>query len=122
MKITIPITPISKKNSQRIFRNRKTGAPFITQSEAYKTYERAALLHIHRPAEPIGTSVNVKMVFYLPDRRRGDLVNYQESCLDILVRAGVLADDNYKIVASMDGSRMAVDKARPRTEIEITEA
>ena len=62
------------------------------------------------------------MVFYLPDKRRGDLVNYQEAALDILVRAGVLADDNYKIVASMDGSRVLVDKARPRTEIEITEA
>ena len=122
MKITIPLTPISKKNSQRIFRNRKTGAPFITQSEAYKAYERAALYYIRRPQKPIDTPVNVKMVFYLPDKRRGDLVNYQEAALDILVRAGVLADDNYKIVQSMDGSRVLVDKARPRTEIEITEA
>ena len=48
MKITITLTPISKKNSQRIFRNRKTGAPIITQSEAYKAYERAALLYIQR--------------------------------------------------------------------------
>lgn len=70
--------------------------------------------------EPISEAVNVKMLFYNATKRRRDLVNDEESCLDILVRYGVLADDNYNIVWSMDGSRELYDKTSPRTEIEIT--
>jgi hypothetical protein len=36
-----------------------------------------------------------------------------------LVKYGVLEDDNYSIVASMDGSRAYYDKENPRTVIEI---
>jgi hypothetical protein len=38
-----------------------------------------------------------------------------------MVKAGLLADDNYSIVQSMDGSRVLYDKNAPRTEIFITE-
>ena len=48
-----------------------------------------------------------------------DLVNLLEATDDILVRAGVLADDRSTIVAGHDGSRVLCDKARPRVEIEI---
>lgn len=41
-------------------------------------------------------------------------------CGDILVEAGLILDDNYKILAAHDGSRVLVDKSNPRTEIEIT--
>jgi two-component system response regulator (stage 0 sporulation protein A) len=43
---------------------------------------------------PIEGAVNVQMVFYMPTRRRVDLVNLQEAALDVLVRGEVLADDN----------------------------
>jgi Holliday junction resolvase RusA-like endonuclease len=46
-------------------------------------------------------------------------VNLQESTLDVLVKYGILADDNSNIVASMDGSRVLYSKENPRTEIEI---
>jgi hypothetical protein len=38
-----------------------------------------------------------------------------------MVKAGLLKDDNYKILASHDGSRVMVDKNNPRTEVEITQ-
>jgi hypothetical protein len=38
---------------------------------------------------------------------------------DILVKAKVLEDDNYKIVIGTDGSRVYYDKENPRTEVEI---
>lgn len=38
---------------------------------------------------------------------------------DLLVRAGVLADDNSQIVAAHDGSRVRLDRENPRVEIEI---
>ena len=48
-----------------------------------------------------------------------DLVNLQEATLDVLVKYGVILDDNSNIVASMDGSRVLYDKNNPRTEIDI---
>ena len=47
------------------------------------------------------------------------LVNLLEATCDILVTAGVLADDNSKIVAAHDGSRVLYDKESPRVEITI---
>ena len=123
MKIVIELPPITKKNSQRILANRRTGKPFISPSAKYKAFERAAGYYITpcQPQQPIDYPVNVQCVYYMKDRRRSDLVNLQEATLDVLVRWNVLQDDNYKIVASMDGSRVEVDKDRPRTEITITQ-
>jgi Holliday junction resolvase RusA-like endonuclease len=119
--ITIPLTPVSKKNSQRIVIVR--GRPMIIPSKVYKDYEKAAvaLLRQQYNGEPIDTEVNVAMVFYMPTHRRVDLVNLQEACLDVLVTAGILQDDNSKIVAFMDESYVTYDKKNPRTEITITE-
>jgi Holliday junction resolvase RusA-like endonuclease len=90
-------------------------------SKKYKEYEKAALLFIPR-CETIYKPVNVKCLFYMPTRRKCDLVNMQEAILDVMVKAGLLADDNYSIVQSMDGSRVLYDKENPRTEVYITEA
>ena len=57
----------------------------------------------------------------MPTKRRVDLTNLMEATHDILVHCGVLADDNSKIIVSVDGSRVEYDKNNPRTEIEITE-
>lgn len=122
-KYTIPLLPVTKKNSQQILRNSKTGRPFIVPSKQYKDYERASVLFLRPlPDKPIDYPVNVKCVFYMPTRRRVDLVNLQEAALDVLVLAGVLSDDNAAVVASMDGSRVLYDKKNPHTEIEITTA
>lgn len=72
-----------------------------------------------KPNKPIDEPCNVKTLFYMPTKRRVDLVNLQEAILDILVRAGVLSDDNVNVVASMDGSRVLYDKCKPRTEVTI---
>lgn len=121
MQITIGIAPRTKKNSQQIFKNHQTGQMFIAPSKAYKNYEAAAGYFIRRPAKPIDYPVNVKCTYYMPNRRRVDLVNLEEATLDVLVRYGVLKDDCSSIVVSMDGSAVLVDKEKPRTEIEITE-
>ena len=121
MRITIPLTPITKKNSQRIIWNNRTKRPMIIPSAQYKEYEKAAEEYIPTGCGPINTPVNVQMVFTMPTRRRVDLVNLQESCLDILVKYGVLADDNSNIVAAMDGSRVEYEKGAGKTEITITD-
>lgn len=120
IKFTIPLPPISKKNSQRIMINRTTGKPFIMPSEQYKLYERDAAWFVPTMKQPINEPVNVKCLFYMPTRRKVDLTNLLEAIDDIMVTAGLLADDNSEIVQSHDGSRVLYDKQRPRTEIIIT--
>lgn len=68
----------------------------------------------------IDYKVNVKCIYFMPTKRRVDLVNLQEATLDVLVAYKIIDDDNSQIVASMDGSRVYYDKENPRTEIEIS--
>lgn len=119
VKFTIPLPPISKKNSQQIVR-RKDGRPCIIPSQKYKEYEKAAGRFMPK-VTTIDRTVNVKAIFYMPTHRLVDLVNLQEALLDVLVKYRLLDDDNSRIVVSMDGSRVDYDKENPRTEVEITE-
>lgn len=119
-KFTIPLIPITKKNHQQILKNRKTGKHFVSPSKQYKDYESIALWYIPKRGTTIDFPVNVKCIFYMPDNRPCDLTNHLESIDDIMVKAGLLKDDNYKILTSHDGSRVLVDKNNPRTEVEIT--
>lgn len=117
--ITIPLVPVTKKNSQRIVLVR--GRPLILPSQKYKDYERDALpaLLLHR--KHITQPVNVRCLYYMPTRRRVDLCNLLEATCDLLVHHGVLEDDNSAVVVSHDGSRVLYDKERPRTEVFIEE-
>ena len=117
----IPGAPVSKKNSQRIVTNRITGKPFIIQSPQYEAYEQAASYFLRpKPKNPIDYPVTVRCIFYMPTRRKVDKSNLEAAAHDVLVKYGVLADDNRDIIASTDGSRVFYDKNNPRTEIEIT--
>ena len=111
----------TKKNHSRIITNPKTGKPMVIQSKQYVQYEADALKQLHKPAEPISTAVNAQYRYYMPNARKCDLVNLIQATNDILVKGGVIADDNYTIVASHDGSGVWVDKENPRVEIIITE-
>lgn len=120
---TIPLPPVTKKNSSQII---FTGAKCpvckrgrlarLLPSKQYREYEEAALWCLQRK-EPIDTPVNVKCLFYMPTQRKVDLTNLLEAADDLLVLAGVLADDNSKIIVSHDGSRVLLDREKPRTEI-----
>ena len=118
-KITIPIEPRTKKNSQQIVMCK--GRPIIIPSKQYKDYEKQALNFLIFNTMVIDYPVNVECHFYMKTRRKVDLVNLLESVCDVLVRAGILEDDNSSIVVSHDGSRVHYDKENPRTEIIIKE-
>lgn len=75
---------------------------------------------IPKARKPIDVAVNVKCLFYMETRRRCDLTNLLEAIDDIMVNAGLLADDNFTIIQSHDGSRVLYDKCNPRTEVYIT--
>lgn len=121
-KFTIPIHPITKKNNPRIFHNgNKT---IVLPSKAYEKFENDCLKVIPSKYRiKIDYPVNVKVIYYVKTKRRIDKTNLESAIMDVLVKAGVLADDSAispDIVVSTDGSRVLIDKLNPRIEIEIT--
>lgn len=112
--------PKTKKNSSQIIMNQRTGRPMVIPSKAYKQYEKDCGMQLKGMGLKINYPVNLKAVYYRKDRRKVDLSNLHEALQDILVKYGVLEDDNYTIVASHDGSCVQIDKENPRTEVEIT--
>lgn len=121
IRYTIKTAPITKKNSQQILTNRKTGRAFIAPSARYKKYEREAAGYLNpRPPRPIECPINVKCLFFMPTKRLVDLTNLLEAVDDVLVNEGIIKDDNSRIVVAHDGSRVLYDKDKPRTEIYIT--
>lgn len=119
LNFTVKLPPISKKNSQRILFNRATGKPFIAPSKQFTDYEEQALWFIPK-GKTIDFPVNVQCLFYMPTKRKCDLTNMLEAIDDIMVKAGLLEDDNYTIIVGHDGSRVLYDKQNPRTEVIIT--
>ena len=112
----IELPPVTKKNSQRMVS--RGGRVIPIPSKAYSEYEKAAGWYL----KPLGIDypVNIKALYYMQTRRRVDKTNLESALCDVLVRHGVIADDNCRIVAATDGSRVLYDKDNPRTEIYIT--
>ena len=122
MKMVIYGNPATKKNSMQIYKNNRTGRPFLTQSKRYKDYARDCAMQITgKYKQAIDYPINLKCVYYRQTKHRVDLTNLLAATCDILTDCGVIADDNYKVVRSHDGSRVLFDKDNPRVEIEIKE-
>lgn len=121
-KFTIPIHPITKKNNPRIFHT--GGKTIVLPSKAYEKFEDDCLRIIpSKYRKKIDYPVNVKVLYYVKTRRRIDKTNLESAIMDVLVKAEVLADDSAispEIVVSTDGSKVCIDKEKPRIEIEIT--
>lgn len=119
IKILIPLPPHTKKNSNQIFINKETGKRFITPSALYKQYEINCGWYIKCKHINLNMPLTVKCLYYMPTKRKIDLINLLEATDDILVKYGVLQDDNSQIIVSHDGSRVFYDNEKPRTEIYI---
>lgn len=120
MKLVLYGNPATKKNSMQIFKNSRTGQPFLTQSKRYKDYARDCGKQITSKYQlKVDYPINLKCVYFRQTKHRVDLTNLLAATCDILTDYGVIADDNYKIVKTVDGSRVDFDKSNPRVEIEI---
>ena len=118
IRFTIHGNPRTKKNSQVVVNH------IPLPSKSYREYEKeTADLWKYEAAvlrKPVNYPVNVKCVYYMETRRKVDLTNLLECSDDLMVKYGILADDNSSIVVGHDGSRVQYDKASPRVEITIT--
>jgi Holliday junction resolvase RusA-like endonuclease len=121
VKLVLPGRPITKKNSQRIIINRRTGRPQVIQSERYMEYEAACLWHLKKYRVKFSGPVWVKARYWMPNRRSWpDLLGLLQATCDILEKAGIFENDRY--VVSLDGSEIVgVDKDNPRVEVTIEE-
>lgn len=140
IKFIITGNPVSSKNSRPIFVNKATGSRFVGKSDKLKGYinngleELKKYIHFYNHPElttgvltddnklipiPILDLCEISFHFYVKDNRNYDLVNLMQCPLDLLTQANIITDDNYKIVYSLDGSRIFIDKDNPRTEIII---
>lgn len=121
MKIIIPLLCRSKKNSQQIIPNLRTGKSMLIQSKLYYQFERDCGYFLKKYARHIDYPINLKVTFFVPDRRKRDLTNLENAIADIMIKYGVIEDDNYNIIAGWDGSRIIYEKGKEETIIEITE-
>lgn len=125
--------PRTKKNSlRRIRRGRRT---FTVPSAAHEAWEAKALPQLRGQLARTCTFVshdrgivkyggklteplNMRALVYRERGGRADLLNYLAAVSDALEHAGIVADD--KLIVAVDGSRLRIDRKRPRVEIELT--
>lgn len=124
MKLTIKGNIPSLKNSKQIYRNSKTGRPFITASDNAKAWMNSATVQLlsqmnELKPEPFNYPINITMVFYYKDKTRKDLDNSASGVLDALVKAKVIDDDDHKHVDNVFLQFSGYDKANPRVEIHL---
>lgn len=130
IKFTIPLVPVTKKNSQQIAwrwgKDKTTGKakklPYIKPSEAYLRYADEAGWFITGRLRNmmISVPINIKCIYYMPTKRKVDLTNLLEATDDVLVKYRVIADDDSDIVLSHDGSRVIKGSSSPRAEVTIS--
>lgn len=105
----------SKKNS-RI--NTRSGRSF--PSKKYTEWHKDASAQLPKVKAPIEKDAIVSIAFWSPDKRKYDLSNKAESLMDLMVDNGILLDDNYAVVPSLNLIYMDVSYGNPRVEIEIS--
>lgn len=138
LSFTISGAPRTKKTSNRIVRCGKFVK--ILPSQQYEAWFKDAMKQaaiIRRQLEdlqgaslPLTGKIQVRALFYR-DAARGDLLGYAQGLADYLQEpviskefktirqgAGVILNDS--AIVSWDGSRLLVDSAKPRIEVEIT--
>ena len=115
----VNVNPRSKKNSQEIVFNRKTGKRMVIQNKRYTEFEKECKQYMPKLDKPIDYPINLQCKFYVCDARKRDIANYLEAMQDVLVKYKVLEDDNYNIVSSLNGCSMEIDRENSRIEITI---
>lgn len=73
-------------------------------SEKYREWRDAAgwIIKSQKPV-PVDGEVSVSMYVCPPDRRVRDMDNLWKACLDLLVKHGLIEDDNMSIVIEQHG-------------------
>jgi bacterioferritin-associated ferredoxin len=107
-----PRCPVCGKYAKQFIRNASRTTDFSFKAAQYL---------VPRPKKPIEGPVHLIYRIYTETWHRKDDLNLYEALDDILVKEGILKDDDRKTIRSRDGSRVLYDKENPRAEIYIYE-
>lgn len=126
---TIPLDPRTKKNSHRISGCGprcpvcgKYAKQFVRNGSTTTDFSFKAARYLNpKPKQPLAGPVHLIYRIYTQTWHRKDDLNLYEALDDILVKEGILRDDDRKTIRSRDGSRVLYDKDNPRAEIYIYE-
>lgn len=115
MEITIPGQTPSQKNNKQIIPSRP---PRLVDNPRVKLWRKdtAKFLRETYKEDLKDKQVIAIYTFYMKDRTRRDIDNMISSCNDALVEAGILSDDNWKVLR-IGGAEAHLDKENPRAEI-----
>ena len=94
----------------------------LLPSKSYKEFEKKVVSWVEGNfgnLEAISEPINMSCRFYKDKDYKSDLPGYLQAICDALVKAGLIADDNHKIVKSTNGSEVFLDRENPRIEVEI---
>ena len=128
-KYIIPLDTRTKKNSMSIAGTGakcplcgKRAKQFIRQGHANTEYTAKAARFLHpKPDKPISEQIHIVYLIFTGTKRIIDDLNLYASLDDLLVKEGIIQDDNRSIIRCRDGSRVLYDKDNPRAEIYIYE-
>ena len=123
----ISLDPKTKKNSHRIAGCGprcpvcgKYAKQFVRNADKPTEYAFHAAKYLRpKPKKPIEGPVHLIYRLYTATHHRKDDLNLYEALDDILVKEGILKDDDTKTIRCRDGSRVLYDKENPRAEIAI---
>ena len=118
MTFTIEGAPRTKSNSPRIART-KGGKRFVLPSKASVAWEASAIGQLlkQRKAPALAVPVNCRALVYRERNGPGDASNYYKAIGDALERGRAVVND--RLIVSWDGSRILLDRKRPRVEITL---
>lgn len=117
--ITIPGQTPSQKNNKQIIPSKP---PRLVDNKIVKQWRNntANYLREEYAGDLRGKQVIAIYSFYMKDLVRRDIDNMISSCNDALVQAGILSDDNWKVLR-IGGAEATLDKDNPRAEITLVE-
>jgi Holliday junction resolvase RusA-like endonuclease len=124
MKLVIKGNVPSKKNSKRIVTNRGTGKPMLISSQRQMDWHKEAIPEMKKQFQGFQVTeypIGVTMIFFWGDLRRHDLDNGMATILDALKDAGIIEDDNFNFIDTVQAQYGGLDRENPRVEIYLDE-
>ena len=119
MEIIIEGNTPSQKNQKKV--RCAGGVPRLYTHPKVKEWQDSALLQLKSKYKgQFDNKVTIAYHFYVKDNRRRDIDNLVASVNDVLVKAGLVSDDDWKHLA-IGGADAEVDKDNPRVVLYVEE-
>lgn len=120
MKLTIIGQTPAQKNNKQIARLRD-GRTIIVSNKIVQSWQKDAAMQLKLlyQRDTFTEKVKIDYMFYCKDNRGRDVDNMVATINDALVKAGIIVDDKWQLLA-IGSADATIDKLNPRAEIIIS--